>query len=278
MSDVKDWALDDRVVVSDEQIRQYHQDGWVRVDQVLPRDYAIMLGEQFLAAAARAKKEEAEASVNEKQNYAKDPAYRKQHILHREKDLPEEFKRAIRCRRVGSIAAQIMGVPQVQMFRTTVFEKLPQSGGGGETTWHQDFPYLPVDRSGSLTIWIALSDLPAEAGTMQYVPGSHREGNLGRDRTFANPTGYDRITELKDRNGWTLSAAPVLKAGDATVHHDLTVHAAGVNNSTKSRLGLGTIYMDSRSLFTAAPNPLTDGLPLKLNHPFDPDLYPILPN
>jgi len=271
-------ALDQRITLDDDVVQKYRGDGWVRVDQVLPRDYALMLGEQFIAASARAKADETESLATEKQNYAKDPAYRKQHLLHREKDLPEEFKRATRCRRVGSVVAQLMGIPEVQMFRTTVFEKLPQSGGGGETTLHQDYPYLPIDRSGSLSIWIALTDLPTEAGTMQYMPGTHREGNLGRDRTFPNPTGYDRILEMKDRYAWKLTPAPALRAGDATIHHDLTVHAAGVNHSDRSRLGLGTLYMDSRSLFTAAPNPLTDGLPLKLNHPFDPALYPILPS
>ncbi len=275
---IKD-ALDRRLELSPETIAQYRKEGWTRVDQVIPREHALMLGEKFLAAVKAAEEQEQlEAGANEKQNYAKDPKYRKQHILHRENMMPEEVVAATRCRRVGSVAAQLLGVPKVQMFRTTVFEKKPQSGGGGETTLHQDYPYIPVDRSGSLTIWIALSDLPASSGTMQFVPHSHVEGNLGRDRTFANPENYDRITELMEERGWALTPAQSLKAGDATIHHDLTIHAAGVNQSDRSRLGLGTIYMDSRCLFTGAPNPLTDGLGLKLNHPFDQSIYPVIPS
>lgn len=269
-------GLDEVVSLSDETIAHYHEHGWVRVDEVIPRDIALLLREQFLALDAEDKAAEIEALDIEKQNYTSDPEYRKQHLIHRESSLTEEFKRAANCRRVGSIVRQLLDVPEVQLFRTSLFEKKPEAGGGGETTLHQDYPYIPVDRSGSLTIWVALGDLPAETGTLQFVPGSHRGGSHGRDRTFVK--GYDRITELRQRERWEVSAAPSLRAGDATIHHDLTVHGAGVNRSSDTRLGLATLYMDSRSLFTGAPSAVTDGMPLKINRVFDRSLFPIVPS
>ncbi len=268
-------GLDQRVTLSPEQIAHYHEHGWVRVNEVIPRDVALLLRDKFLALSAAEKKQEAEALDLEKQNYTSNPEYRKQHVIHRENTLTEEFRQVIQSRRCGSIASQLLDAPQVQIFRTSLFEKFPEASGGGITTAHQDYPYIPVDRSGSLTIWIALADLPAETGTMGFASGSHRMGNLGRDRTFDDGSGYDNVQESIRRHGWTFSDPPSLKAGDATVHHDLTVHIAGANRSAQSRLALGTIYMDARARFTAAPNPLTDGLGLKLNHRFDVERFPL---
>ncbi|WP_433503039.1 phytanoyl-CoA dioxygenase family protein [Pseudonocardia halophobica] len=269
-------GLDETLTLAPDTIAHYHEHGWTRVDQVIPREVALLLRERFLALEPEDKAAELEALDIEKQNYTSDPEYRKQHLIHRENSLTEEFTRVTRCRRVGSVVRQLLDVPEVQLFRTSLFEKKPESGGGGVTTLHQDYPYIPVDRSGSLTIWIALGDLPAETGTLQFVPGTHREGSLGRDRTFIK--GYDRVTEMERKLEWKLSPAPSLRAGDATIHHDLTVHGAGVNASSDTRLGLATLYMDSRCLFTGAPSAVTEGMPLTLNSTFDTTLFPIIPS
>jgi hypothetical protein len=267
--------LDTPMTLSADDIAQYREKGWVSLRSVIPRQLALFLRDRFLQLSDDAKAVEIEVFDPQKQNYTKDPAYRAQHVIHRENTLADEFTAVTRSARMASIISQLIDAPEVQLFRTSLFEKVPQAAGGSTTTLHQDYPYIPVDRSGSATIWIALGDLPEEMGTLRFVEGSHRLGSLGRDRTFR--TDYDRITELAERDSWSTTPGLTLQAGDATVHHDLTVHGADPNRSDTTRLGLATLYMDARCLYNGAPSELTDGLGLRLNDRFDTGLFPVLP-
>jgi ectoine hydroxylase-related dioxygenase (phytanoyl-CoA dioxygenase family) len=261
-------AMDSTVPMSDEDVTAFRNDGWAVVRNVVPREVALHLRDQFFAhktAAAAVEKERADY-VDE---------LKVQHVVHREVTLPATFRAATLSRRMASVAEQLLGVEQVQMFRTSLFEKLPTSDGGGATGLHQDYPYAPVDRSRGLTIWVALGDLPEEMGALRFVEGSHRFGSLGRDEVFRPDNDYVKHRASNER--WPLTPPLALAAGDATVHTDLTVHGADPNRSGATRLGLANLYMDPETLYTGAPHPLTDGLGLAVNRPFDHPNFPLLP-
>ena len=46
--------------------------------------------------------------------------------------------------------------------------------------WHQDAAYWPPLKSdtSALNCWLAVSNVTQENGCLQYIPGSHREGQL----------------------------------------------------------------------------------------------------
>src|SRR5262249_52438282 len=67
-----------------------------------------------------------------------------------------------------------------------------------------------------------------------------------------------------------------LKAGDATIHADLTIHGAAPNESDESRWAVSIGYMDADSLYNGAPNRLTEGLGLNVNMPLDHPKFPIV--
>ena len=71
-----------------------------------------------------------------------------------------------------------LGEDDVRVFWDKTFVKPAATEGTRESVWHQDFPYNPIDRRGMLTIWVAIEDVPAEAGALRFVPGSHRLGPL----------------------------------------------------------------------------------------------------
>src|SRR5690606_39592281 len=106
------WSSDvcssDLIVLGPETIAHYHEHGWARVNEVIPREVALLLRDKFLQLSTAEKEEQAEALDLEKQNYTKNPEYRKQHVIHRENSLTEEFTQVVRCRRAGSIAAQLL--------------------------------------------------------------------------------------------------------------------------------------------------------------------------
>jgi len=71
----------------------------------------------------------------------------------------------------AAIIASLMGSATAAFF----YGQLIVKRGGAERVipWHQDLPYWKVEGRQIGTVWVALDDMPAEAG-VQYIPGSHR--------------------------------------------------------------------------------------------------------
>ena len=174
---------------------------------------------------------------------------------------------------MGSNVARLLVVPQVRLFADGYMLKLPLSGGQHlGTPYHQDFPGNPVDRSSFLSLWIALHDIPAEAGTMRFYNRSHRLGVFGQ--VFADGTDLrERCAELKDEN---LSPPTALLAGDATAHHSLTVHGAPANQTLHARWAYNIIYIDRDARYTAGPGPFPPGVTLQPFAQFDHPAFPLL--
>lgn len=265
-------ALNEPLKLSAGDIESYAENGWIVIRNLVPRDVALMLRERFYDFVP-----DAEPQVDKPATKRPDhvDGLKAQFLVHREARQPKELGAAVVSRRMSSVAGQLLGLPRVQLFRTGVFEKLPEVTGGIGTALHQDHPYTPLDRSRGLTIWIALGDLPVEMGTLRFVSGSHRFGSLGRDEVFRPD--HDYVKMLADKEQWELTPPLSLSAGDATVHADLTIHGTESNRSNGARLGAGSFYIDPDTLFTGAPYAITDGLDLEINKPLDPRRFPILP-
>lgn len=172
---------------------------------------------------------------------------------------------------LGRTAARLLhGVAEVRIQVTNLLVKEPE-GSHGATVFHQDFPWMPMDRSAMLTVWLALVDVPADMGSLRFYSGSHRHGVLGRSFTR---DGDDQLTQHPWLKDLPLSEPLDLKAGDATVHHALTVHGAGANQRDTSRLSFTVTYFDAEALYTGTPYSQTDGLGLTVNQPFDHPKFP----
>lgn len=109
----------------------------------------------------------------------------------------------------------------------------------GATPWHQDNGVvLPeADETDMLTVWFSLLDAPIEAGPLQVVPYSHREGIVthcpGRPGGLAIP---DALLQKEQ-------AIPVpLKRGDALFLHRRTHHSSLSNVSNNIRWSFDLRY------------------------------------
>jgi ectoine hydroxylase-related dioxygenase (phytanoyl-CoA dioxygenase family) len=126
-----------------------------------------------------------------------------------------------------------------------------------------------------VTFWIALVDIPAAMGTMRFLSQSHRQGVLGR--SFVG----DEESDIFESQPWLrrldLSPPIDLGAGDATVHHALTVHGAPENRADRRRLSLAASYFDADALYTGAEFAYTDNLGLKVDAPLDHPRFPAIP-
>jgi Phytanoyl-CoA dioxygenase (PhyH) len=173
---------------------------------------------------------------------------------------------------MGVNVARLLNVSRVRFLSGGFLRKPPAGDEAGPTPYHQDFPGHAFDRSTFLTFWIALQDLPADSGTLRFFERSHERGVLGN--IFADGTDLpSRCLELKNED---LSGPLSLRAGDATVHHALTVHGAPANQTATDRWGYSFIYFDADALYTGGVEVFPEGVALRPMQPFDHPAFPLI--
>lgn len=189
-----------------------------------------------------------------------------------------DFHRLTHHPAMGANAVHLLGTAErVRVQISNLLVKEPAGAGrhSEPTVYHQDFPWLPMDRSAMLTFWVALAPVTAEMGSLRFFDKSNALGLLGRSFVTDGddiPTQHAWLTDQPVVGGYDLSP------GDATVHHALTVHGAPKNSSSTARLSFTATYFDANALYTGAPYSQTDQLSQKLevNRPFEHPAYPIV--
>lgn len=243
---------------SDDEAAFFHEHGWVRLGRLVEPDLAAELRERALRQLD-ARSRSHETLVDQAFGQSRDIAA-----------SDELFGALTLSPGMGRTAVRLLrGVRAVRVQVTNLLVK--EAGEHGATEFHQDFPWMPMDRSAMLTVWLALADVPADMGSLRFYSGSHRHGLLGR--SFTRP-GDDQLSQHPWLKELELSPPLDLKAGDATVHHALTVHGAPANRRDRPRLSFTVTYFDADALYTGLPYRQTDGLGLRVNQPFEHERFP----
>jgi ectoine hydroxylase-related dioxygenase (phytanoyl-CoA dioxygenase family) len=151
--------------------------------------------------------------------------------------LTEVTRRFIASARLGSIAAALLGVPAVRLFRDQSYYKMP---GGGCTPWHQDSSFIPLDAE-SLSIWIPLTRVTPDMAPMDYATGSHRIG------TFFGTSGagdeeMDAFENGLRAKGFAIANYDSFDVGDVAAHYTATMHGSRANRSHVQREVLVAAY------------------------------------
>ena len=141
------------------------------------------------------------------------------------------------AQRFGKIAADLLEADTVRLFRDQSYFKEP---GGGNTPWHQDSYFLPLDTSQTITLWIALSDVSPEMAPMTFVTGSHRRGYLGTSTPLDQA--MDEFEQSLIEKGFELMNYGAMVAGDVSVHAGWTLHSSRMNVSDRTREALVIVY------------------------------------
>ena len=185
--------------------------------------------------------------------------------------------------RIGELAAHLAGVEHVRRWSDETFFKPP---GSSPCAWHQDFPAYPMDRTGLLTVWVAMEDVREDMGPVSYFPGSHHLGPCGmpiseESRAIsgaADPAALgtpDRFLRRGDTLEEPISFT--LKAGEAVVHDGLVIHGGEGNRSDRMRRGWACIYFPSEARYTETPRrPEAEGIGLVPFGTFDHPKFPII--
>ena len=151
----------------------------------------------------------------------------------------ERVARFVLSKRFGKIAADLMGVDGVRIYHDQALFKEPH---GGPTPWHQDQYYWPLDGVKTITMWMALVDVPPEMMGMTFAKGSHREGSYTSMGISDESNRFYR--DLIEEKRFEIVQISGMKAGDTNFHSGWTIHGAPGNATDQMRAAMTVIYLE----------------------------------
>ncbi len=159
---------------------------------------------------------------------------------------------------VNKVAEQLLGGP-VRFWHDQLFVK--PAFDGGVVAWHQDYSYWTRTKPvAHLTCWIGLDDSNEENGCVHYVPGSHRWDLLPRTDLASDMEAV--LSVLTEDQRAAFKPVPiVLKAGEASFHHSMTLHGSFANTSARPRRAV-VMNMIRDGVVSDTDEPLLAGVPI----------------
>jgi hypothetical protein len=148
---------------------------------------------------------------------------------------------------VLDVVSDLIG-PNFLMWGSSVFGK--PALNGKETPMHQDGEYWPIRPLASVTVWFAIDASTKANGCLRVIPGSHRNKQLYKHRRDDDEQ-YTLNQVLNDER-LDRAAAPVdieLEPGQFSVHDIYLVHGSHPNTSDRRRASLSFRYMPTTSHF-----------------------------
>lgn len=128
-------------------------------------------------------------------------------------------------------------------------------GRKNAVAWHQDFisrPHEPL----KIIVWMALDDVTKENGTVQVIPGSHKQGHLPWHRVNGE-THHDRVNiEFVEKDRDKIIYAE-LEAGDVLLFNMLVLHGSDeVHTDTPRRVYRCSYQSMEKKVFTPRQSPI----------------------
>ena len=216
--------------VTDEQIAEFHETGYLLVRQLFDAEEA-----KLLISIARLDREmdKARATTDAQGGVSR---------LRLRNELSDDiYSACVRCRRVVDTMEKLLG-DEVYHFHHKMMLKEPFVGGAWE--WHQDYGYwyqfnacLFPDMASCM---IAVDRATKENGCLQVIKGSHKLGRVEHGIT-GTQTGADmeRVTAALQRLELVYCE---LEPGDALFFHANLLHRSDQNKSPNPRWSLICCY------------------------------------
>jgi hypothetical protein len=262
---------DARYRVSDEEVRFFNENGYLQGPRILSDDEAEILRTE-LDGLIHCDEETRGLFYEYNSNESADPNLTLFHALGAWR-VSAAFHDLLWHPAFTVPASQLLNGP-VRFWHDQLFVK--PAHHGGVVIWHQDYSYwqrtVPM---AHLTCWIALDDSNEENGCLRYVPGSHKWNLLPRE-DFAND--MERIREfLTPEQKLAFDPVPmVLKKGECSFHHPLTVHGSYANTSERPRRA-AVINVFRDGVMSDSNEPLLEGVPpIPKGTKIDGQFFPLL--
>ena len=208
-------------MLNQDQISNYHKDGYLSGIPILNEVEAGRYREQFDALEKREGQEKCQIGLQSR---------------HFEERFIWEL--ASNSKILDCIEALIGS--HIMLLATHFFCKY---GDGGTATkfvaWHQDVTYWGLEPPTTMTAWYAIDDSDVENGCMRCIPGSHIAGvrEHGKSRIGGNLLSINQEVELSDEEE-KKAVDFILKAGEISLHDGSMIHGSLPNRSKRRRCGL----------------------------------------
>jgi phytanoyl-CoA hydroxylase len=183
-------------------------------------------------------------------------------------ELDPDYRRVIEHQHFEPIA-RALSKEGVALYRAVLFNK--NAAGGTLLPWHQDGGKMwGIDRDPAFQIWVALDDSPVEAGCLEIIPGSHKDG-------LATPLGGMVPQSIVDERlaGSAKTEHLPARAGEAILLHNYLWHRSGTTCTGRPRRALSICYLDAATRCVRkrhAPRAFVRIFLRERDHALDPDL------
>jgi phytanoyl-CoA hydroxylase len=244
--------------LSQEQIAQFHEKGYIVVEDLLSVDQVEVL-RQRVADIAEGRTNYPEECI-EYEPGANDqvPPIDRLRKLNSCAQHDQVFLDHAHHTAILDVAESLLG-PDLKLYGDQMFLKPP---GGMEKTYHQDSPYFTIEPMDLVSSWVAMDDVTVENGCLWVVPGSHKGGALDHSEVWMVGERQD-MTIRETAFDRSVEEPIVMKAGSCSFHHSLLLHRSGPNKTPHRRRGLATHYMSAQSRWTGALEDKPDYLLLR---------------
>jgi ectoine hydroxylase-related dioxygenase (phytanoyl-CoA dioxygenase family) len=239
--------------VTPEEVAFYQDNGWVKLEQLIPTQVAQEMLDAVQSAMEDADAEMADGHVANGGQVHDRAYWRDWHFPGRDDNI-EPFRSLAYSKEIGHNAQRFVGrdVP-INYHADMMAVKMPSGHAASQPTgFHQDWVNFPFDRVGFLSFWIALNEIPPERGAMRFYSGSHKAGPLGKMGLISGLPVDEYYADLKDK--YPLSPPIHLNPGYATVHNGMVVHGAPENSTDTARWAAILSYHPGDTCYTGAPH------------------------
>lgn len=216
------------------QIEEYQNSGFIKLAKVLS-DVALRYAREVITAAVDLRTEKDKRSLNEKSPY--EQSFKQCGYLCWDYPAVKDY---VFGKRFAGIARDLMKVNGIRLWHDQALYKEP---GGRITNCHQDESYWPIKSENTITMWMALVDVPEVKGSMRFIPKTHKIGIKEYVNIFENP-------HMPESMEYQIRTIVPLRAGDVTFHSGLTFHEASANQTNEMREAMTVIYFEDGATFT----------------------------
>jgi phytanoyl-CoA hydroxylase len=237
-------------MLTPEQIKQFHRDGYLRSGKVLNDEQVELLRSELQRVIDDGDKPGVPQPVL-LHNMNGDPNNAVWQIVNIWEASTPFRDLLIANPTIAEEMSQLTGASALRIWHDQIQYKPPKVGG--VNMWHQDAPLWPIlAPMTEVSAWVALDDVDVANGCMHMIPGSHTWGNhMAWIRN--NVPSWDAMPKEFNGHAVEVRACPV-KRGEVHYHHALTWHGSPENHSDRPRRALAIHFMTNETRYVASGN------------------------